>query len=146
LLARLEQWALSAGVRRLELMVMTHNQAAIGLYRKLATSAREPVAPLWSSTASPSTSCGWRSSFPASSGDHERERPEPSRFGVAVGAAPAVAVSAGAAAAVAFAIAHLLHERRSFTRACASMDVLYPSGAALENGLIATPTRFAAVR
>jgi RimJ/RimL family protein N-acetyltransferase len=35
LLARLEQWALSAGVRRLELTVMTHNQAAIGLYRKL---------------------------------------------------------------------------------------------------------------
>jgi RimJ/RimL family protein N-acetyltransferase len=35
LLARLEHWAPSAGVRRVELTVMTDNQAAIGLYRKL---------------------------------------------------------------------------------------------------------------
>jgi hypothetical protein len=39
-------------------------------------------------------------------------------------------VGCGAAATVALAIGHLLHERRSFARAFASMEVLFPSGAA----------------
>ena len=50
-------------------------------------------------------------------------------IGAAFGAAPGVAVVAGAAAAVALAIANLLHEVRSFTRAFASMEVLFPSSA-----------------
>ncbi len=35
LLADLERWAQAAGLHRLELTVMTHNQAAISLYRKM---------------------------------------------------------------------------------------------------------------
>jgi hypothetical protein len=42
-------------------------------------------------------------------------------------AAPGLAVACGAAAAVALAVGHLLHERQSFTRAFASMEVLSPS-------------------
>ena len=35
LLTRLEQWALANEIRRLELTVMAHNDAAVGLYRKV---------------------------------------------------------------------------------------------------------------
>jgi ribosomal protein S18 acetylase RimI-like enzyme len=35
LLAELERWARANGVRRLELTVMTHNERAVGLYRKM---------------------------------------------------------------------------------------------------------------
>jgi hypothetical protein len=51
-------------------------------------------------------------------------------IGVTTDAAPGLAVGGGAAAAVALAIGHLLHERRSFSRAFASMHVLFPSTAA----------------
>jgi hypothetical protein len=51
-------------------------------------------------------------------------------LGAAADAAPGVAVGCGAVAAVALAIGHLLHERRSFSRAFASMQVLFPSSAA----------------
>jgi hypothetical protein len=47
--------------------------------------------------------------------------------GAAISAAPAVAVGCGAAAAAALVLAHLLHERRSFGSAFASMEVLFPS-------------------
>jgi hypothetical protein len=47
----------------------------------------------------------------------------------ATSAGPGFAVGCGAAAAMALALGHLLHERRSFTRAFASMEVLSPSGA-----------------
>jgi hypothetical protein len=50
-------------------------------------------------------------------------------IGAATSAAPALAVACGAAATVALAIGHLLHERRSFTQAFASMEVLFPSRA-----------------
>jgi hypothetical protein len=68
-------------------------------------------------------------------------------IGAAFGAAPGVAVVAGAAAAVALAIANLLHEGRSFTRAFASMEVLFPSRAGDSKGrTITSPPRFAVVR
>jgi hypothetical protein len=51
-------------------------------------------------------------------------------IGAAANTSPGLAVGCGAAATVALAIGHLLHERRSFTRAFASMEVLFPSGAA----------------
>jgi RimJ/RimL family protein N-acetyltransferase len=35
LLAELESWARASGVRRLELTVMTYNERAVGLYRKM---------------------------------------------------------------------------------------------------------------
>jgi hypothetical protein len=50
-------------------------------------------------------------------------------IGAAADVSPGLAVGCGAAAAVALAIGHLLHERGSFTRAFASMEVLFPSSA-----------------
>jgi RimJ/RimL family protein N-acetyltransferase len=35
MLSKLEQWAEGIGIRRLELTVMTHNERAVGLYKKI---------------------------------------------------------------------------------------------------------------
>jgi hypothetical protein len=48
-------------------------------------------------------------------------------IGAVTDASPGVAVACGAAAAAALAIAHVVHERRTFTRAFAGMDVAFPS-------------------
>jgi hypothetical protein len=48
-------------------------------------------------------------------------------IGAITDASPGVAVACGAVTAAGLAVAHLAHERRTFTRAFAGMDVLFPS-------------------
>jgi RimJ/RimL family protein N-acetyltransferase len=35
MLSKLEHWAKGTGIRRLELTVMTHNERAVGLYKRI---------------------------------------------------------------------------------------------------------------
>jgi hypothetical protein len=48
-------------------------------------------------------------------------------IGAVADASPGVAVGCGALAAAALTLAHLAHERRTYTRAFAGMDVMFPS-------------------